>query len=357
MPSAPGGQTQDDEVLLLRMANVLLRGRWLIAGTMLLVFAVTVVPPLVRGGRSYAAVTTFIPEAERQTANLSGLAAQFGLDIGGAVGGNSPQFYVDLLHSPHILRQVVDTRFAFDTDTGRVEGNLVELLNVQPAPPAVRRELAVRRLRDATNVNVMARTGVVELRVESDHAQLAGQIAARMLELLQAYNQQTRRTRASAERRFLAGRVAEVRAELMAAESALQQFLQRNRDYRASPELTFRFERLSRDAAFRQQLHATLTQRYEETRIEEVRDTPVLTVLDPPEAPVVPEPRGLIQKGIIAIVIGAVLGVLLAFLAAFVRGMRGRSGAEAREFSQLLDDSLADIRRPWRLLRRRPPAA
>jgi uncharacterized protein involved in exopolysaccharide biosynthesis len=107
----------------------------------------------------------------------------------------------------------------------------------------------------------------------------------------------------------------------------------------------------------RQQLYSTLVQSFEQTRIEEVRDTPVITVLDPPEPPVLPEPRRLIQRAMLAGIVGAVVGILLAFVLEFVRQLRRDGGADAREFSRLLGDSLADIRRPWRLLRRRPPAA
>jgi uncharacterized protein involved in exopolysaccharide biosynthesis len=54
----------------------------------------------------------------------------------------------------------------------------------------------------------------------------------------------------------------------------MQAFLQANRQWANSPDLTFQHDRLERDIALRQQVYTTLVQSFEQARISEVRDTP-----------------------------------------------------------------------------------
>ena len=70
------------------------------------------------------------------------------------------------------------------------------------------------------------------------------------------------------------------------------------------PELNFQQERLQRQVQLQQQLYTTLSQSFEQAKIEEVRDTPVITVVEPPEAPVRPDPRGLVRNAFLTIILG-----------------------------------------------------
>jgi uncharacterized protein involved in exopolysaccharide biosynthesis len=95
---------------------------------------------------------------------------------------------------------------------------------------------------------------------------------------------------------------------------------------------------------------SSLAQNYEQARIDEVRDIPVITIVEEPEAPALPDPRMLLLRGILALVAGALLGSLLAFFLAFVRASRSDTADELDEFRQLKRATARDIRRPWRLL-------
>ena len=64
----------------------------------------------------------------------------------------------------------------------------------------------------------------------------------------------------------------------------------------------------------RQQLYTSLAQAYAQARIEAVRDNPSVVVLESPEAPADPQPRGLLKSVVLALMAGLFLGVLLAFL-------------------------------------------
>jgi uncharacterized protein involved in exopolysaccharide biosynthesis len=342
----PGNEADPaDQVSLLAVANVLLRYRGLIVGTALvLALLVTIVTFLVP--RTYTSHSTLTPQARRTPSMISGLAAQFGLALPTADGGQSPAFYADLLTAHEVLGAVVDTRFQYPTDTGTVRGTLVDIYHPRETRPALRRDDAIRQLSKDVNAITVQKTGVIELSVTERNPVLAQLVSRRLIELLNQFNLQTRQSQAGAERRFTEQRLAEVRLDLREAEDRLQQFLQRNRDYRNSPELNFQRERLQ------QQLFTTLAQSYEQAKIEEVRDTPVITVVESPEVPVRPDPRGVLRNGILSLLLGTLLGICLAIGRAYAVNARSLRHSEATEFDRLRREALADLRRPWRPLRR-----
>jgi uncharacterized protein involved in exopolysaccharide biosynthesis len=339
------------EVSVLAIVNVLLRYRGLIMGTaLLLTLAVTLVTFVLP--RTFTCHSTLTPQSRRSPSTLSGLAAQFGFAVPTVEGGQSPAFYADLLTSHEILGAVVDTRFEYPSDTGLVRGNLIDLYRTKGPTLPLRRDDAIRELEHAVEATTVQKTGVIDLAVTASHPVLAQLVSQRLIELLNEFNLHTRRTQAGSERRFTEQRLGEVRRDLREAEDALQRFLQRNRDYRNSPELNFQQERLQRDVQLQQQLFTTLSESYEQAKIEEVRDTPVITVVESPRVPVRPDPRGMLRNALLTLVLGTGLGMLLAIGRAYTVNARSLRTHEATEFDRLRREAFQDLLRPWRPLRR-----
>ena len=97
----------------------------------------------------------------------------------------------------------------------------------------------------------------------------------------------------------------------MAAENeALLRFISANRQVPDGSSLSVEFERLRQIAEVRQGVVSALAQAYEQARIEEVRNTPVLAILDPPEATATK--LGRTRDALIWVVIGFVLAVSFA---------------------------------------------
>ena len=101
--------------------------------------------------------------------------------------------------------------------------------------------------------------------------------------------------------------------ELRDAEAGLESFLQRNRRYQDSPQLVVEFGRLQRRVELRQQVANSLSQAFEQSRIEEVRNTPVVTIVERPEGAAKPA-RTLRQAALVGGVLGglATLGFIFA---------------------------------------------
>lgn len=353
---APGDTTSatapaDRVITPVTLANVLLRYRVLIVVLAGMAFVYVAATGLVRP-RTYSAGGSFISQGNRGGSALAGLAAQLGVAVPPVDAGNSPAFYLDLLSSRTILRAVAESRFDFVSDTGRVVGTLDNILGVEGDTPERRREATVNALRDAITSDLSQKSGVISFTVHARYAPLAYQIATRLLDELNRFNLERRQTQAAAERRFAQKRLTEVEGELRSAEDRMQGFLQRNRAYTSSPDLVFEAERLQREIALRQQLFAAISQGLEQAKMEEVRDTPVITVVEQPRQAAFPDRRGLARKGMLALLFGACAGALFGL----VREFATRAGQEGRdemdELRRLQDAAVWDLRHPLKAIAR-----
>jgi len=167
------------------------------------------------------------------------------------------------------------------------------------------------------------------------------EIAQRLLEGLNHFNLITRQSQAREERRFTEGRLEAARASLRAAEDVLQRFLQVNREFAEAPALMIQRDRLQRDVLLQQQVVTSLAQRYEENRIREVRDTPVITLVDTPSLAARPDPR----LRVLIVVLGTVAGFLVGVLIAICRDAWTSDRAIGR------DPALALLSSEWKRIR------
>ncbi len=345
----PEGRTPENEASLLGLVNIVLRHRFVVIGLALLVFALVVGTTLLLP-RSFTSRSTFMPQTRKQAGSFSGLASQLGLTLPSVDGGQSPAFYVDLIESRSILGAVVEGPFQYRTSEGPVRGPLVDFYRAKGETPALRRDVTIRSLAEDIEATTAQRTGVVNLAVTMRQPAVALQVSQRLLELVNQFNLRTRQSQAAEERRFTERRLGEVRQGLRAAEDRLQGFLQRNREFRSSPQLTFQAERLEREVNMQQEVFTTLAQAFEQAKIEEVRDTPVITVVQEPEMPVRPDPRGLIGKGIVGLLLGLLIGVGLAIWKSYAANSERLATSEAAEFAALRRQTFDDLKRPWRPL-------
>jgi uncharacterized protein involved in exopolysaccharide biosynthesis len=159
-----------------------------------------------------------------------------------------------------------------------------------------------------------------------------------------------RQGEAASERKFVDDRLSMAGSDLRAAEDRLESFLSSNRQYSSTSELAFQRDRLQRDVSFRQQLVTTLTQASEDARIREVRDTPVITIFEPPFVPSDAEPRGRVKRVLLGIIIGALVGALISLGSAMVLTRREGGDREAELFFVQLGEIKREIRTPVKWL-------
>jgi uncharacterized protein involved in exopolysaccharide biosynthesis len=209
-------------------------------------------------------------------------------------------------------------------------------------------------MRDRIQVTTSPQTGTVRVRVQTESAARSESIAVRLLELINRFNLESRQSQAAAERRFIEGRVAEARGDLNAAEARLRVFLEGNRAVGNSPQLMLQRDRLTREVTMKQALFTTLSEAYEQARIEEVRNLAVITVIERPFRPVQPDPRGLAGRVAVALFVGLVAAIFLALCREALRRSRDTQPGNYADVRSELRRTMMDLRYPFRKWRARP---
>ena len=144
---------------------------------------------------------------------------------------------------------------------------------------------------------------------------------------------------------FVDGQVEEAERALRQSEDRLQAFLQSNRAMAGSPQLTFTHDRLERDVALHQEMQLTWLKSREDARIREVRNTPVITVIEEPRLPTVSEPRRGLMKVVLGLVVGVMLGVAYALLVGWMAALRGEPAPDRDEFLALMQEAVPSFLR------------
>ncbi len=261
----------------------------------------------------YKSTGSLLPQARRSGTNLPAVAAQLGLSISSGDANQSPQFYVDLVKSREILKPVVLNTYSFVDNGKRVSGTLAEIYGVRAARSDAGIQEAMDRLEGNMSAGASAKTGVVSVSVGTRWPVLSSQVLQRILEELNTFNLESRQNQASAEKRFSVARLSDAQSELRSAEERLQNFLQDNREWRTSPRLSLEQDRLVREISTRQQVYTTIAQMYEQARMDEVRNTPLITIVEKPNIPLKPESRHLLRNSVFGIVAALMFALLVVF--------------------------------------------
>ena len=267
----------------------------------------------------YVATAKIVPSAGgSSTSNMRGLAAQFGVSIPGGEEGSitSSWVYPELIKSRTLARAVLKRNF--DTEKFGDDQPLLKILTYGEDEPSLGPDTleknAVNALLGMINVSKDAKSSILTLEVSASEPQFAADIATAVIEELDRHQQKFKSTRVSEKRQFIEGRIEEVQIDLEKAEDALKQFRYRNRQIQNSPSLLLEQERLAREVKVIIGVFQTLKEENELAKIQEVEETPVVHILDPPEAPLERSKPKKSQTVILAGFLGIGLGVGLVFV-------------------------------------------
>lgn len=342
-----------DETSLFALGTTLLLHRWRIvrwtfmggAAAALLVFSR---PAL------YLASASFRPQGdEASRSSLASLAGQFGVLLPAGNQSLSPDFYADLLKARVLLRPIARDTFVVP-ELGGQRVSFADLFQIEESRAERREERAVKLLtNEIVRTSVVNTTGVVKLSVATEWPSVSLAIATALVKEVNDFNRRTSQGEAAAERRFVEDRLAIAGAELREAEDRLEHFLVTNRQFDGSHELIFQHDRLQRDVSLQQQVFTSLTQSYEEVRIREVRDTPVITVIESPSVPTLPESRGRGFRVLLGLLFGGFVGVLVAFTSGMMALHRKHGDVELEEFVGTLGEIRGEVLSPFRWLKDR----
>lgn len=251
------------------------------------------------------------------TSQLQGLAAQFGVAVPGTGSESGEWVYPDIIKSRILANALFDRKF--DTFEFGPEKSLLQILtygNEEPEfSPDTLKKMAFKSYSTMIEVNKDKLSSIYTVSVSAFEPQFAADLCVALIEELDEHQRDYKTEKVKETRQFIEGRIVEVQKELEQAEEALKDFRDKNRQITGSPALLLEQERLTREASVLTGVFTTLKQQLETTKIEEVKQSALVQVIDPPEAPLFRDK----PKRKLMVLLSLILGFFLAVVMAFVK--------------------------------------
>ncbi len=338
IPPQPNGEFDDDEINLVELLETIWDGRKLIVAVTGL-FTIIAVAVAFLLPNQYAATLTILPDTDSkgmgQLAQFAGLASMAGVNIGGT---SEIELYPAIIRSESVLHDVIYKKY--ETSRFNQPVNLIEFWRIDEDTPEEEYEKTLKNLReDVINVSVARDTRLVTLSVETEEPKLSADIANSIAGQLDKFMVTQRRTKASEQRQWIEQRMQEVEVELAAAEDALKDFRESNRRIMDSPALMLQEGRLIRELEVNNAMYVELKKQFEGIKIQEIRDMPVVQVLDHARIPTEKSSPNRKMIVIIAFVLGGFLSVGMVFIRNFINS----SEANQTFFKRITTDVRSDL--------------
>ncbi|MFP4449019.1 MAG: GNVR domain-containing protein [Bacteroidota bacterium] len=306
-------RTDKDEIDLLEVFLKIWKFRKFIFWFTTAIVILSIVYALVVSPQYEASISLYkeAPGGDRAEGGLQSLAMQFG--FGGSLS-SSAQFSIDdLIKSRNINERIIYKNW--ETEEYEKPVNLIEYWDIEGETEELIFFKALDKIKDKIDLQKDEETGLNTITVEMPEPQLAADVANYIIQLINEYVQQERKTTTKENQKYLAERLETVEKQLREAEEKVKEFKESNREISHSPRLQMELSRLERNVNLKQEVFISLEQEREMTEVELVKETPVINVLD--EA-VKPEKRAKPKRKLI-VVVGAFAGLFLSILIVVIR--------------------------------------
>ncbi|MFQ6677655.1 MAG: Wzz/FepE/Etk N-terminal domain-containing protein [Fidelibacterota bacterium] len=275
---------------------------------------------------------------------LQGLAAQFGVAVPGGNEG-AEWVYPDIIKSRTLARVLLQRKF--DTEEYGPQKSLLQILTYGNEEPEVGLDtlmkFGIESYLGMIEVEQDRSSSIYTLTISAFEPQFAADLCAVLIEELDEHQRKYKTEKVKETRLFIEGRIIEIQKELEHAEEALKDFRDRNRQIQQSPALQLEQERLTRETSVLTGVFTTLKQQLEMTKIDEVKESALVQILDPPEAPLYRDK----PKRKLSVLLSLILGFGMAVVAAFVREYASNSDEEEkgklREIAELIKSNISDL--------------
>jgi|GEM_PF-2757320 len=286
-------------------------------------------------------VTILPPSGKSNLSGLMNLASELGYSSSGESIINSPQVISRIVRS-RVLYEMLAKREYIHSGKNRAM-KLNEIFKIKEKDPeriAYYTHLALNR---AMTTNIDTRIKSLDISLKVNDPRIAAELVNAIVEELDNYNKLYRNNKAKSNREFVEKRLKDTGDSLAKYEEALRIFREDNRQVSQSPMLMLKLQRLARKVNISQELYLLLTKEYETAKIQEVRDTPVLDIIE--LARVVPVKSGPIKRKVLMEIL--LLAGILSLSFILIREHLKTSGTFARlrqlEGYQIMSKELSAI--------------
>ena len=274
----------------------------------------------------------------------AGLAAQFGINI--PTGQSEPKWvYPEIIKSRTLARAILKQKF--DSNEFGPQKSLLQILTYGNDEPEFNLDtleiMATEYFLEMIEVSEDIKTAILTLNINASEPILAAEINKVLIEELDAHQRKYNKAKTSDTKQFIEERIIDTEKELMSSEEDLKVFMDRNRRIENSPALQLEKQRLGREVTVLTGVFTTLKQQLETTKIEEVKESDYVVVLDPPEAPLQRSKPNKRLMVILAGILGIGLGMVLAFVREFATNSEKEEKDKMAEAKSLVRQHLSDF--------------
>ena len=239
----------------------------------------------------YESTVTILPDYGNQSmlGSLSSLASLAGVSVGNAT---PTDIYENLVTSESVLGPVIESKYL--TQEFKDSVNLIEYFGKTPSRwlPVQQQERGMflecyhDLVKHRVKTDLSALTKILDVTVKMPESELSAQVVNRITESLDKYVRTERKSNAKDQRIYVEMRIRQVQDSLALSEDLLKKFQEENKVVQQSPELLLEQSRLSRNIEIFQTVFVQLTQQLELSKIDEIRDAPVLNIKEPAKDPI-----------------------------------------------------------------------
>jgi len=145
---------------------------------------------------------------------------------------------------------------------------------------SISNEKAIKKFQNHIAVSDDKISGLITISTTFQDPKISAEIANFIGSEVEKYIQKENSAQSKKEKLFISDRLLIVKNELEMSEVELKDFKERNRGYEESPELFMLYSQFFREVEAKKEVYLTLQQQLELARIEEVKKSPILHILD-----------------------------------------------------------------------------
>ena len=245
----------------------------------------------------------------------AGLAAQFGISL--PMTNAEPKWaYTEILKSRNLARLVLNKEFKINNNSQKLK--LLEIMTMsivdEKTPKNEKMAIGIEQFLESLNINEDIKNGIITINFSSSDPVLSYEVNKLVIEELDNYQKDFSRAKAYKTKIFIESRIKSTEKELMELEENLKVFRDRNRRIENSPLLQLEQQRLAREVTVLTGVFTTLKQQLETTKIEEVRESDYVIILDPPEVPLFKSSPKRAKVLVGSLAFGFFIGIIFGFL-------------------------------------------
>ncbi len=342
--TAPPYYYEEDTISLSDILLVLAKQLKLLIITPLVFGVITAFYVLFMVGPTYVSSAKIMSSGGgSSTSQLQGLAAQFGISAPGGGGENAQWVYPEIVKSRTLAKSVLKRKF--DTNEYGPLKSLLQILTYGDEEPTV--SIDTLEIHGANAligmIEIESQGSFYNLSVSTFEPQFAADLCAVLIEELDRHQREYKTEKVKETRLFIEGRIIDIQKELEGAEENLKVFRDRNRQIGQSPALLLEQQRLTRETSVLTGVFTTLKQQLETTKIEEVKESTLIQVLDPPIAPFHRDSPNRKRSVLLALILGFGMAVGLAFVKEYASNSDDEEKGKLLEIIELIKSNISDL--------------